>query len=96
MEALVAMASTSTIGTRLSAALRGVVVAFEIDEIDCSHHRGWSVLAVGEAQVVGDDEADVLRARLALAPWAPGEGDHLVRIQPTFLSGRRIGCGSSA
>ena len=82
-------------GTKLSAALCGVVVAFEIDEVDCENRRGWSVLAVGEAHEVVD-EAEALTARLALDPWAPGQRNHLVRIRPTFLSGRRIGLAGPA
>jgi nitroimidazol reductase NimA-like FMN-containing flavoprotein (pyridoxamine 5'-phosphate oxidase superfamily) len=78
-------------GTKLAAAVRGTVVAFEIDEVSVPNHHGWSVLAVGEAREVDDAEAKTLLARLPLAPWAPGAREHLVRIVPEFLSGRRIG-----
>ncbi len=78
-------------GTKLAAAVRGTVVAFEIDAVEAAYHQGWSVLAVGEAHEVPQPEAGLLRARLPLAPWAPGSRDHLVRIVPEFLSGRRIG-----
>jgi nitroimidazol reductase NimA-like FMN-containing flavoprotein (pyridoxamine 5'-phosphate oxidase superfamily) len=78
-------------GTKFSAALRGAAVAFEIDRVDVAYHHGWSVLAVGEAHEVPEPEAGRLRAELPLAPWAPGVREHLVRIHPEFLSGRRIG-----
>lgn len=78
-------------GTKLSAALRGACVAFQIDGFDVRYHHGWSVLAVGMAEEVGEPEASELEAELELEPWAPGPHDHLVRIRPEFLSGRRIG-----
>jgi nitroimidazol reductase NimA-like FMN-containing flavoprotein (pyridoxamine 5'-phosphate oxidase superfamily) len=75
-------------GTKLHAAVRGAVLAFEIDHFDITYQRGWSVLAVGEAHVVEDGAA--LLTRLPLRPWAPGDRHHLVGINPDFLSGRRI------
>ena len=80
-------------GTKLAAAVRSAVVAFEIDEADAQSHEGWSVLAVGVAHEVHDES--VRRAVEAyLRPWAPGERTHLVRIWPDFVSGRRIGYGA--
>jgi len=78
-------------GTKLDAAVRGTVVAFEIDHVNVQYHEGWSVLAVGEAHEVEGLESETLCERLPLAPWAPGPRAHLVRIVPEFLSGRRIG-----
>jgi len=81
------------VGTKLAAATRGAVVAFEIDEIDRLYHSGWSVLAVGTAEEL-TEPADLARAaHLPLRTWAPGERDHLVRIVPDFVSGRRILAG---
>ena len=55
-------------GSELSAAVEGRTVAFEVDELDPAERTGWSVLAVGQVEVVDD----------------------LLRIVPTFVSGRRI------
>jgi len=77
-------------GTKLRAALQGTTVAFEIDFADVRYHNGWSVLAIGEAHEVEEAAAKELLQRLPLEPWAPGRRDHLVRIRPDFLSGRRI------
>jgi len=77
-------------GTKLRAALQGVMVAFEIDYAEIHYHHGWSVLAIGEAHEVEEAAAKELLQRLPLEPWAPGRRDHLVRIRPDFLSGRRI------
>jgi nitroimidazol reductase NimA-like FMN-containing flavoprotein (pyridoxamine 5'-phosphate oxidase superfamily) len=77
-------------GSKLTAALSGSVVAFEVDDYATSDRSGWSVLAVGEAHVV----TDLALARAAdasgLEPFADGARERLVRIEPTFLSGRRI------
>jgi nitroimidazol reductase NimA-like FMN-containing flavoprotein (pyridoxamine 5'-phosphate oxidase superfamily) len=78
-------------GTKFAAALRGAVVAFEIDEVDVQYHQGWSVLAVGESHVVDAESAADLMTTLPLQPWAPGAREHLVRITPEFVSGRKIG-----
>jgi uncharacterized protein len=80
-------------GTKLSAATRSAVVAFEIDEIDISYHHGWSVLAVGVADEVEDPVLLDRVRHFPLQPWAPGSRDHVVRIRPDFISGRRITFG---
>lgn len=78
-------------GTKLAAALRNSVVAFEVDDIDEAGHSGWSVLVVGEAHVVDGAEAERVMAGAGPEPWAPGARRRLVRIGTEFVSGRRIG-----
>jgi len=78
-------------GTKFAAALRGATVAFEIDDFDTRRHQGWSVLAVGHAHQVDPQEAEDVLAELPLNAWAPGPHEHLVRIHPAYVSGRRIG-----
>jgi nitroimidazol reductase NimA-like FMN-containing flavoprotein (pyridoxamine 5'-phosphate oxidase superfamily) len=77
-------------GTKLTAALRGAVVSFEVDEVDRDSRRGWSVLAVGPATVVEDDTTKGAVLANQLRPWAPGERHVLVRIWPDLVTGRRI------
>ena len=78
------------VGTKLAAATDRAVVAFEVDDWDPLEHRGWSVLAVGRAEVVEDpSELEGMR-RLPLTPWADGNRDHFVRMPVEFVSGRRI------
>jgi len=77
-------------GSKLDAAVRNAVVAFEIDEVDPLYHEGWSVLVVGIADEVRDRRMTEKAQRLPLEPWAPGPRHHLVAIQPEFVSGRRI------
>ncbi len=81
---------TST-GTKLDAALRDSVVAFEVDDFDAMYHSGWSVVVTGVAHVV--DDADRLREleHAPLTRWAPmREDDHIVSISTELVSGRRL------
>ncbi|HXX90474.1 MAG TPA: pyridoxamine 5'-phosphate oxidase family protein [Acidimicrobiales bacterium] len=80
-------------GTKLAAAARNAVVAFEIDRIDRLYHTGWSVLTVGVAHVLTEPTDLQRAAQLPLRPWAPGARTHLVRIVPESVSGRRIVAG---
>lgn len=78
-------------GSKLDAAVRNAVVAFEADAVDAVYHTGWSVLVVGVAEEVTDPES--LRAvdALPLEPWAlDGLADHVVRIRTQTISGRRL------
>lgn len=77
-------------GSKLSAAADHAVVAFEVDDYELADRTGWSVLAVGRAEVVTDLAMTfkVLDARLD--PLAEGRRSSIVRIEPTFVSGRRI------
>ena len=77
-------------GTKLDAATRNAVVAFEVDDLDPLYHEGWSVLVVGVADELTDPALLRRAEALPLAPWAPGRRDHFVRLQPEFVSGRRI------
>jgi nitroimidazol reductase NimA-like FMN-containing flavoprotein (pyridoxamine 5'-phosphate oxidase superfamily) len=80
----------SSPGTKLSAAIEGAVVGFEVDRIDPIFESGWSVLIQGPSSVMTDDE-ELLRARrLHLRAWAPGERTHFVRIRSVSVSGRRF------
>ncbi|MEU9124993.1 pyridoxamine 5'-phosphate oxidase family protein [Streptomyces sp. NPDC048506] len=73
------------------AAAVGQEVAFEVDHVDEAMSQGWSVLAVGPARVVTEpDEVRRLAERAHTRPWAGGEREMWVSIQPTRLTGRRI------
>jgi nitroimidazol reductase NimA-like FMN-containing flavoprotein (pyridoxamine 5'-phosphate oxidase superfamily) len=76
-------------GTKLDAARAGSMVSFEADEVDADSCIGWSVLAVGRAELTDGTLRPRVEA-LGLCPWAAGQRHDLVRIRPTFLSGRRI------
>ncbi|MEW2625486.1 pyridoxamine 5'-phosphate oxidase family protein [Streptomyces sp. NPDC048106] len=72
----------------------GREVAFEVDRVDDALSEGWSVLVRGTARPVTDPgEAARLTERARSAPWAGGERDLWVRIEPTAYTGRRIEAG---
>jgi nitroimidazol reductase NimA-like FMN-containing flavoprotein (pyridoxamine 5'-phosphate oxidase superfamily) len=66
-------------------AVRGAVVAFEVDDVDPDTRSGWSVTVVGEA-LEAEDQSD------AAAPlaWAPGKRTCLLAIDTRQVTGRRI------
>jgi uncharacterized protein len=76
-------------GTKLTAALREAVVAFEVDEVDTVAQTGWSVQAVGiaRARVL---TTDGMAADLVDLPWAFGDRRYLVALRPERISGRRL------
>jgi nitroimidazol reductase NimA-like FMN-containing flavoprotein (pyridoxamine 5'-phosphate oxidase superfamily) len=77
-------------GTKLSAALRGAVVAFEVDDYELAGRSGWSVLVVGTAEVIDDVPLTLHVLDAGLVPLVDGRRTSLVRITPTLVSGRRI------
>jgi nitroimidazol reductase NimA-like FMN-containing flavoprotein (pyridoxamine 5'-phosphate oxidase superfamily) len=75
---------------KLAAATRGVVVAFEADQVDAVSQSGWSVTAIGPSSEV-TDPGELARLRtIGLRTWAPGTRDHFIRISPVMLNGRRL------
>ncbi|MFI6284536.1 helix-turn-helix domain-containing protein [Streptomyces sp. NPDC051018] len=66
-------------------------VCFEVDRIDDTFRRGWSVLAVGPGRLVtGEAEVRSLEAKAPGLAWA-GEGRPIwLAITPRRITGRRI------
>lgn len=77
-------------GGKLEAATGHAVVGFEADDLDRETGSGWSVMVVGPADEVTEPAEIATLSLLGLAPWAPGEKDHFVRIRPEIVTGRRI------
>lgn len=75
----------STDGPKLDR-VRELPVSFQVDRFDQYRRIGWSVLVRGVAHEV--DASAV--ADLAIDSWAPGDLEHLVRVVPTAISGRRL------
>jgi nitroimidazol reductase NimA-like FMN-containing flavoprotein (pyridoxamine 5'-phosphate oxidase superfamily) len=71
-------------GEKLNAATEGIV-GIQVDEIDPSHHVGWSVLVEGSARWLYEEQVDV-----DVQAWAPGVRPYIVRVTPTRVTGRRI------
>lgn len=76
-------------GTKLDAATRNAVVAFEADAMDPVEHTGWSVVVTGVAREAVDDELAAL-TRVPLARWAPLGDERVIAIAAQLISGRRI------
>ncbi|MES9523564.1 helix-turn-helix domain-containing protein [Streptomyces capoamus] len=69
----------------------GRPVAFEVDRIDEAFSQGWSVLVRGVARVVTDPEQQCRYDEKAHSkPWAGGDRELWLRIEPGMVTGRRI------
>jgi nitroimidazol reductase NimA-like FMN-containing flavoprotein (pyridoxamine 5'-phosphate oxidase superfamily) len=79
-------------GVKLDAATLASV-AFEIDEVDVEKRTGWSVVVQGFSQDVTDaiDPVSELLKAVPVDPWVPGDRSHWIRIEPRYVSGRRLG-----
>ncbi|MEV4002548.1 pyridoxamine 5'-phosphate oxidase family protein [Actinomadura sp. NPDC049753] len=75
-------------GSRLPAATRGAIVAFQADDLDAACRSGWSVTAIGRARVVRDPGE---RAREALRPWTAGAGAEFILVSCRQITGQRVG-----
>jgi nitroimidazol reductase NimA-like FMN-containing flavoprotein (pyridoxamine 5'-phosphate oxidase superfamily) len=69
---------------------RGVVVAYEADDIDPITHLGWSVVVTGTAHLV-TDPGQKNRYQQMLTPWLDREMDQVIRICPEIVTGFRLG-----
>lgn len=80
----------ATPGDKVTAAVRGAVVAFEVDHASPDTRTGWSVTAVGPARVLADPHlAAQLRAG-GLVPWAPSPLATYLAIAVQVVSGRAL------
>jgi nitroimidazol reductase NimA-like FMN-containing flavoprotein (pyridoxamine 5'-phosphate oxidase superfamily) len=68
---------------------RSAPVAFEIDNIDPTYQRGWSVLVRGTLHHVNPDSAD-FRERFDPQPWLAQDRDAWLIIEPFAITGRRL------
>jgi nitroimidazol reductase NimA-like FMN-containing flavoprotein (pyridoxamine 5'-phosphate oxidase superfamily) len=78
-------------GKKLAAVENGERIAFEVDDVDPSWERGWSVVLRGFAEHVDDPDEVERLAAMPLRPWDPGEKPEFVRIETHLVSGRQIG-----
>jgi uncharacterized protein len=79
-------------GTKLDAATSHAVVAFEVDSYAPDGASGWSVLVQGFCSEITDpgERASVAASRLRAWSFDEGVADRLVRIEASFVSGRRF------
>ena len=76
-------------GQKLSAAVKGKPVCFEVDQWDAETRAGWSVVVQGNAREVTNwAEVEQLEG-IGLVPWAKEKWRRMwVRIEPRSISGR--------
>lgn len=86
---LVRTGTTSSLG----AAVRGAVVAFQVDELDREARHGWSVTVTGRAYEVQDPLELIRIADLPLLPWVGGHLEHVIAVPVELVNGRRVGAG---
>jgi hypothetical protein len=65
-------------------------VSFDVDHIDDALGEGWSVLVSGKARLVTAPAELAEVAALGIEPWAGGERNEYIRIEPRDVTGRRI------
>lgn len=78
-------------GSKLAAATRHHVVAFQVDRIDDAARTGWSVLGMGEAYEVVDPARLAELADRLPPPWVRGQGLHTISVPLQRLTGRHLG-----
>lgn len=81
-------------GTKLAGLAATPDVCFQADDLDHDRRRGWSVLVKGHArqvrQLTDPDERDRVE-HIPVGTWDSGPKRHWIRIEPTEVTGRRIG-----
>lgn len=77
-------------GTRLTRAMEATVVGFEVDHVDVSTATGWSVLAIGIATVVSDEDEIAALEHPQVPSLAGDRLPRFVQITIDTICGRRI------
>ncbi len=78
-------------GSKLAVAVSRTVVAFEVDSYDVEVRQGWSVVLVGRSFEVTDPAERERILGVPLNVWADGPRDHVIKVVPRIVTGRRIG-----
>ena len=77
-------------GSKLSAALMRVRVAFEVDDIDAASRSGSSVVVTGYVEEIRDRATLDRVSVLGLEPWVNEGRDFVLRIHTRTMTGRRL------
>ena len=80
-----------TVAHGAAARALGTTVAFEVDDIDDFLEAGWSVLVVGTAELLTEEQVGRLRLDRAPEPWAEGPRTLFLAIGLDQVTGRRVG-----
>lgn len=77
-------------GTKLAAATRNAIVAFEVDQLDPHSGVGWSVMVQGFARELADPDELAAANAAPLARWIDRHDGRHVGISIDVISGRRV------
>ncbi len=81
-------------GTKLAAS-RGGAACFEIDGVDTTRRRGWSVVVRGNLhEVTAHDQSRLDRLGPLVNSWV-SERSHLIELQSWSVTGRRLRDGTA-
>jgi uncharacterized protein len=81
----------TAVGSKLSAAEKADIVAFETDDYDAQTKSGWSVVVNGRAEILYENTETQRLDGLGLQPWPTAVNRPFwIRIRPTSVSGRQI------
>jgi nitroimidazol reductase NimA-like FMN-containing flavoprotein (pyridoxamine 5'-phosphate oxidase superfamily) len=70
---------------------RNTNIAFEVDSVEPGSRQGWSVVAVGRANMVEDrEQVRVIKTEWDPKPWAGGQRSMYFRMSWLELTGRRL------
>lgn len=76
-------------GRTLSHLTRRAPVVFEVDDLDESGRRGWSVVVNGfSGSIVAPNEASLVWKSDLAQPWAPGRRSLLITVTVETITGR--------
>ncbi|HUC58609.1 MAG TPA: pyridoxamine 5'-phosphate oxidase family protein [Streptosporangiaceae bacterium] len=79
----------AAITTEVSLGHHGMLVAYEADAIDMTRKVGWSVIAVGTAELITEQGA-ADRYRSLIEPWVDDPADEVIAISTETIHGYRI------
>lgn len=77
-------------GSKMEAANRGAVVAFEVDAYDDGTRTGWNVTVIGPSRVARETAEIRALDALGAVAWAPTDNPRYILIELAIVRGRRI------
>jgi uncharacterized protein len=78
------------VGSKVAAAARGAVVAFEVDDFDAGRRIGWHVTVVGPSRVITEPGEVARLDALGARAWAPADAPCWVAVRIALIRGRRL------
>jgi uncharacterized protein len=78
-------------GSKVAAASRGAVLAFEVDDVQPADRTGWNVTVVGPSRVISEPREVVALDESATRPWTGPDDRCYIAISIRLVRGRRVG-----